>query len=63
MTYERFEDLPVWQEAAELYDKTEELLVDRAFKATSGFREKAARGSGAAGRTPGKIPKSRASVV
>lgn len=39
MTYERFEDLPVWQKAAELYEKTEELLEDSAFKATSGFRD------------------------
>jgi four helix bundle protein len=26
MTYERFEDLPVWQEAARLYDLTDDLL-------------------------------------
>src|SRR6516164_1201894 len=39
MTYERFEDLPVWQKAAELYEKTEELLEDGAFKATCGFRD------------------------
>jgi four helix bundle protein len=39
MTYQRFEDLPVWQEAARLYDQTEELLENHAFKATSGFRD------------------------
>ena len=39
MTYQRFEDLPVWQEAARLYDQTEELLENRAFKITSGFRD------------------------
>ena len=26
MTYERFEDLPVWQKADELYELTEHLL-------------------------------------
>jgi four helix bundle protein len=39
MTYERFEDLPVWQKAAELYEQTEALLESHAFKATSGFRD------------------------
>jgi four helix bundle protein len=39
MTYERFEDLPVWQKAAELYEQTETLLENHAFKATSGFRD------------------------
>ncbi len=39
MTYGRFEDLPVWQKAAELYEQTEELLENHAFKATSGFRD------------------------
>jgi len=39
MTYERFEDLPVWQTAADLYEHTEDLLDHRAFKATSGFRD------------------------
>lgn len=39
MTYERFEDLPVWQKAAELYEQAEKLLENRAFKATSGFRD------------------------
>ena len=45
MTYERFEDLPVWQKAAELYEQTEALLENRAFKATSGFRDQLDRAS------------------
>lgn len=39
MTYERFEDLPVWQTAAELYELTEELLETEGFQATRGFRD------------------------
>jgi len=39
MTYQRFEDLPVWQKAAELYELTEDLLENESFKATSGFRD------------------------
>jgi len=39
MTYQRFEDVPVWQKAAELYELTEELLENDAFKATRGFRD------------------------
>ena len=39
MTYDRFEDLPVWQKAAELYEQTEDLLENSAFKVTSGFRD------------------------
>ncbi len=38
MSYQRFEDLPVWQEAARLYELTEDLLNDSALRATSGFR-------------------------
>jgi len=45
MTYERFEDLPVWQEAADLYEQTEELLGNHNFKATSGFRDQLDRAS------------------
>jgi four helix bundle protein len=37
MTYQRFEDLPVWQKAVELYELTEELLGDERFKASRGF--------------------------
>src|SRR5882672_5132301 len=39
MTYERFEDLPGWQKAADLYEQTEELLETETFKATRGFRD------------------------
>jgi four helix bundle protein len=39
MTYERFEDLPVWQTAAELYELTEDLLASEAFLVTRGFRD------------------------
>lgn len=39
MKYERFEDLPVWQKAAELYEQTADLLEGKAFQATPGFRD------------------------
>jgi four helix bundle protein len=39
MTYERFEDLPVWQKAAELYERIEDLLEQASFNATRGFRD------------------------
>jgi four helix bundle protein len=39
MTYERFEDVPVWQKAADLYEATEELLENEAFKASRGYRD------------------------
>ncbi len=39
MTYQRFEDLPVWQKAAELYEQTENLLEDERFRASRGFRD------------------------
>ena len=39
MTYERFEDLPVWQKAADLYELTEELLANNSFPVTRGFRD------------------------
>jgi len=39
MTYKRFEDLPVWQKAAELYEATEQLLEHRNFDASRGFRD------------------------
>jgi four helix bundle protein len=39
MTYERFEDLPVWQKAADLYEDTEELLNHDSFQASRGFRD------------------------
>lgn len=39
MTYQRFEDLPAWQKAAELYELTEDLLEDERFQASRGFRD------------------------
>lgn len=39
MTYERFEDVPVWQKAADLYETVEELLENSAFQASRGFRD------------------------
>jgi four helix bundle protein len=39
MTYQRFEDLPVWKSAAQLYEDTEKLLVDPALNASRGFRD------------------------
>jgi four helix bundle protein len=39
MTYERFEDLPVWQEASRLYEATEDLLENEALHASRGFRD------------------------
>ncbi|HEY8902522.1 MAG TPA: four helix bundle protein [Chthoniobacterales bacterium] len=39
MTYERFEDLPVWKDAATLYERIEDLIEDRAFQASRGFRD------------------------
>ena len=39
MTYERFEDVPVWQEAARLYDAAEDLLEDSSFHASRGYRD------------------------
>ena len=39
MTYERFEDLPVWQKTADLYETTEDLLENVSFKASRGFRD------------------------
>jgi len=39
MTYERFEDVPVWQKDEQLYEATEELLENRNFGGTRGFRD------------------------
>lgn len=39
MTYQSFEDLPVWQKAADLYEATEDLLENDAFKVTRGYRD------------------------
>lgn len=40
MTYKRFEDLPVWLKSAELCERTENLLEDRTFQATPGYRDR-----------------------
>jgi four helix bundle protein len=45
MTYERFEDLPVWRAAAELYEATEDLLQNQSFQASSAFRDQLDRAS------------------
>ena len=39
MTYKQFEDLPVWQEAAQLYEGVEELLESDSCRVSRGFRE------------------------
>ncbi|HAB15035.1 MAG TPA: hypothetical protein DCE44_01160 [Verrucomicrobiales bacterium] len=39
MTYQRFEDLPVWQTAARLYETTEQLLDDSRFSVSRGYRD------------------------
>jgi|GEM_PF-178998 len=39
MTYQRFEDVPVWQKAADLYEAAEELLENQSFRASRGFRD------------------------
>jgi four helix bundle protein len=38
MTYQRFEDLPVWQKAADLYESVETLLGVSIFAASGSFR-------------------------
>jgi four helix bundle protein len=45
MTYQRFEDLPVWQKAAELYECTEDLLEAESFRVSRGFRDQLDRAS------------------
>ena len=39
MTYARFEDVPVWQEAARLYEAAEDLLENESFPASRGYRD------------------------
>jgi 23S rRNA-intervening sequence protein len=39
MTYQRFEEVPVWQKAALFYEATEELLENRDFHGTRGFKD------------------------
>jgi four helix bundle protein len=43
MTYQRFEDLPVWQEAARLYEETEVLLEEAGFRASNAYRDQLER--------------------
>src|SRR5262245_39111663 len=43
MTYQRFEDLPVWQEAARLYDQAEDLLENPPPSMRSAFRNQLER--------------------
>ncbi len=43
MTYQRFEDLPVWQKAAELYERTGDLLEDERTEFSRGFRDQLER--------------------
>ena len=43
MTYQRFEDLPVWQEAARLYEEAEELLENPPPCMRSAFRNQLER--------------------
>jgi four helix bundle protein len=43
MTYQRFEDLPVWQTAADLYAAVAGLLKHRALRASAGFRDQLER--------------------
>jgi four helix bundle protein len=43
MTYERFEDLPVWQEAARLYEKNDEFLAVAPPRLRPSFRDQLER--------------------
>lgn len=43
MTYQRFEDLPVWQAAATLYEQTEELFENPQAHIRSSFRDQLER--------------------
>ncbi|MGH7943663.1 MAG: four helix bundle protein [Opitutaceae bacterium] len=42
-TYQRFEDLPVWQSAAELYDKTNDFLDRAPPRLSHSFRDQLER--------------------
>src|SRR6516225_5324069 len=39
MTYKRFEDLPVWQEAARLYEGISDFLEKPSVRTTASFRD------------------------
>jgi four helix bundle protein len=43
MTYQRFEDLPVWQEAAKLYEQTDDLLENAPPRMRHSFRDQLER--------------------
>jgi four helix bundle protein len=43
MTYQRFEDLPVWQEAAKLFDGTDDLLENAPPRMRPSFRDQLER--------------------
>jgi four helix bundle protein len=43
MTYQRFEDLPVWQEAAKLYEQTDGLLENAPPRMRPSFRDRLQR--------------------
>jgi len=43
MTYQRFEDLPVWQEAARLYDQADEFLEVAPRRVRASFRDQLER--------------------
>lgn len=43
MTYKRFEDLPVWQQAAALYDATDEFLANAPPRLRASFRDQLER--------------------
>jgi four helix bundle protein len=43
MTYQRFEDLPVWQEAARLFDGTDDLLENAPPRMRASFRDQLER--------------------
>jgi four helix bundle protein len=43
MTYQRFEDLPVWKEAARLYEQTDEFLEHAPPRMRSSFRDQLER--------------------
>lgn len=45
MTYDRFEQLPVWKAAAELYETVETLLDNETFRVSRGFRDQIDRAS------------------
>ncbi len=43
MTYQRFEDLPVWQEAARLYELTDDFLEEAPSRMRASFRDQLER--------------------